>query len=294
MGKDGALTNILLCMAHELTHYFQWINSIKLKSGFKIGWLEGTTRNSFQHNSIIFVINNSNQMSVPRGMWIFDKNLLECSIGYTIRKSIEATWLNDRDQFLFPNDGWKTDAEFQNDCLAFTLFSNNIQSQFGTNHWIPFTELEVNARSKFESNFMTDFIAGKVKIENQNVDLFSQQETLSEFETLKGLSTRLQFSEEAKLVFDAGKNLWKYYHTQEFPSFRGVDSNAVGRRGVYNVNASLYDIREHFQGRNDKGKMNNKSEDETYMKLIAELRSALKILAKKIEPKVYEYGFLKE
>ena len=29
-GGDGALTNILLCMAHELTHYFQWINSIKL------------------------------------------------------------------------------------------------------------------------------------------------------------------------------------------------------------------------------------------------------------------------
>ena len=159
---------------------------------------------------------------------------------------------------------------------------------------IPFTEAEVNARSKFKSNFMTDFINGKVKIENQNVDLFSQQETLSEFETLKGLSTRLQFSEEAKLVFDAGKNLWKYYHTQEFPSFRGVDSNAVGRRGVYNVNASLYDIREHFQGRNDKGKMKNKSDDETYMRLIAELRSALKILAKKIEPKVYEYGFLKE
>ena len=29
-GKDSALTSILLCMAHELTHYFQWINSIKL------------------------------------------------------------------------------------------------------------------------------------------------------------------------------------------------------------------------------------------------------------------------
>ena len=259
-------------------YFSKWINSIKSKSGFKIGWLEGTTRNSFQHNSIIFIINNQNQMSVPRGMWVFDKNLIECSIAFSVRKCIEATWLNDRDQFLFPNDKWKSDSDFQNDCLAFTLFSNNIQSQFGTNHWIPFTELEVNARSKFESNFMTDFINGKVKIENQNVDLFSQQETLSEFETLKGLSTRLQFSEEAKLVFDAGKNLWKYYHSQ--PNV--------------NVNASLYDIREHFQGRNEKGKMNNKSDDETYMKLIAELRSALKILAKKIEPKVYEYGFLKE
>ncbi len=126
------------------------------------------------------------------------------------------------------------------------------------------------------------------------LDLFSQQETLSEFETLKGLSKISNFQKKLNWFLMRVENLWKYYHTQEFPSFRGVDSNAVGRRGVYNVNASLYDIREHFQGRNEKGKMNNKSDDETYMKLIAELRSALKILAKKIEPKVYEYGFLKE
>jgi hypothetical protein len=40
--------------------------------------------------------------------------------------------------------------------------------------------------------------------------------------------------------------------------------------------------------------MNNTSKDETYNALIANLRTALKMLAKKIEPKVYEYGFLKE
>jgi hypothetical protein len=56
----------------------------------------------------------------------------------------------------------------------------------------------------------------------------------------------------------------------------------------------LYDIREFFQGRNDKGKMNNKSSDETYTKLIGNLREKLKDLAEKIKPKVYEYEFLKE
>ena len=61
-----------------------------------------------------------------------------------------------------------------------------------------------------------------------------------------------------------------------------------------NVNASLYDIKEHFQGRNDKGIMNNKSDDATYTGFIIALRAALKTMAKKIEPKVYEYGFLKE
>jgi len=38
--------------------------------------------------------------------------------------------------------------------------------------------------------------------------------------------------------------------------------------------------------------MNNKSNDEEYNKLIAILREKMKVLAKKIEPKIYEYGFL--
>ena len=55
----------------------------------------------------------------------------------------------------------------------------------------------------------------------------------------------------------------------------------------------FYDIRLHFQGTNDKGNMNAKSDDATYTELIATLREKMKLLAKRIEPKVYEYGFLK-
>ena len=40
--------------------------------------------------------------------------------------------------------------------------------------------------------------------------------------------------------------------------------------------------------------MNNKSEDEVYMNLITILRDKLKELETNIEPKVYEYGFLKK
>jgi hypothetical protein len=99
----------------------------------------------------------------------------------------------------------------------------------------------------------------------------------------------LVFSEEATAVFNAGRELWTYYHTH--PS---TGSGYGGESKPYNVNASLYDIREHFQGRNDKGRMNSKSNDARYMELISELRSQLAVLADKIKPKVYEYGFLKE
>lgn len=251
-----------------------WMQQYYDKNGKRLSYMvRGAS--DFQNNQIIFLSLNPSKAVINHSQThdVTQNNLIENCIFFAVRKSIEADWLNNQDQFLFPNDGWKTDQEFQNDCLAFTLFhsKNMISSKLGTNHWIPFTEKEVNAKTKFESNFMTDFIAGKLKIENEPQDLFNQTETKKE-------SKKLEFSEEATAVFNAGRNLWKYYHSQQ----------------NVNVNASLYDIREYFQGRNDKGKMNNKSDDETYMKLITELRSALKILAKKIEPKVYEYGFLKE
>jgi len=43
-------------------------------------------------------------------------------IYFSVRFCIDSSWLNDRDQFLYPNDDWKNDKEFQNNCLAFTLF----------------------------------------------------------------------------------------------------------------------------------------------------------------------------
>lgn len=232
--------------------------------------------NDFQHQNRIRITNFETTVLGGDGKFNIDKsNLLISGIYFSVRHCIEPTWLNDRDQFLYPNDGWETDTEFQNDCLAFTLFhsQNRITSREGTNHWIPFTEVEVNAREKFESHFMSDFIKGKPNLPQKSFYtlpiLFEQEESYNR--------APLKFSEEATAVFDAGRELWKYYH----------------RQPNCNVNASLYDIKEHFQGRNDTGKMNNKSSDETYMNLIGNLREKLRLLSKKIEPKVYEYGFLK-
>jgi hypothetical protein len=239
----------------------------KVKNDF-IGFLAGTNGNDFQQNSIVYILNKKEQMANPRGIWISSQNLIHTSIYYAVRRCINQTWLNDRDQFLHPNNKWEIDTVFQNDCLAFTLFNTHIQSQYGTNYWIPFTEQEVSAKEKFESNFMIKFINGKLK-KDKNSDLFR---------TKTHRTTPLIFSIEAIAVFDSGRKLWKYYHKQ--PNC--------------NVNASLYDIRLHFQGRNEAGKMNNKSSDETYMSLISDLREKLRQLANKIEPKVYKYEFLKK
>jgi hypothetical protein len=246
------------------------ITSRNRKNEFNIGYIS-CKGSDFQNTNFIFIINDKTQLPHPRGTWVTDKNIIEVSIYYSVRHTIEATWLNDRDQFMFPNEKYRTDKEFQSDCLAFTLFNTNIQSKFGTNHWIPFTEQEVNANGRFESNFMTDFIKGIKPKVNKPIVINML------FEPEEQYLSPLKFSDEAKAVFDAGRELWTYYHSNKY----------------ININASLYDIREHYQGRNDKGKMNNKSLDERYNELISNLRTRLKVLAKKIEPKVYEYGFLK-
>ena len=247
--------------------------------------------NDFQNQRFVY-LNLGVTKAHDSELYLNQKNLKEVCIYFSIRHCIKATWLNDRDQFLCPTDGWEKDREFQNDCLAYALFhsQNKISSKNSppsegcptggvVNHWIPFTEQEVNAQDRFESNFMTDFLAGKIKKDDITDNLF----VVSEPKPLYAIP--LRFSDEAKAVFDAGRELWKYYH-------KSIPHNAPPS-GSGGINASLYDIREYFQNRNEQGRMKSKSVDTTYNKHINELRDKLSILANKIEPKVYEYGFLK-
>ena len=336
----------------------------------------------FQHNKQVALVNKkpqNNQMLQK----ITLSNLIPSCIYLAVRHAIDATWLNDRDQFLYPNDKWIKDAEFQNDCLAFTLFhsQNRISSKAQNssnftsntpphptgceaktpparggalnkanqkspslaegdlgggciNHFIPFNESEVNAKEAFKSGFMYEFINGKLgksgsvsslraseasvaihkKGVNSKVDCHENPSGFSRNDGVvrdchevvptsrndgvlfdeKDLDTKnfipqkpLKFSKEARAVFDAGREIWLYYHTN-------------ARENDYNANASLYDIKEYFQGRkkdekgNETGRMNATSTDERYNELMANLRLTLKQLAEKITPKIYEYGFLRK
>lgn len=287
--KGKSLGNKTLIAYDSFHSINDWIISTRNRDGEQnIGFMSAKG-NDFQNTNYIFIINDKKQLPHPRGTWITTKNITEISIYLAVRHGVEATWINDRDQFLYPNDRWKSDIVFQNDCLIFTLFSNsnNIQSQHGTNHWIPFSEEEVGAQDNFESHFMHDFIMGKVKEEKPQQegtiqDLFTEQEAQTPDGNSFTPTEPLKFSQEAQAVLDAGRELWRYYHKQ----------------AGANPNASYYDIKMHFQGtkttKSGKVQMNSTSEDATYNALHADLRQSMKLLAAHIEPKVYDYGFLKK
>lgn len=255
----------------------EWIKDKDNKKERGIAFM-GNPSPDFQHCSQLYI-------SINKGIEHFNffnitkKNIIYACIYFSVRQCIEATWLNDRDQFYAPkNNKWKKDKEFQSDCLIFTLFhgQNRITCKEGINNWIPFKEKDVKPRERYKSHFMIDFLSGKIKPNNEKQTCITTNDI-----TEKDI---IDFSEpiinnlslEAKEVFDSAKELWKYYHSQK-------DSNA---------DASFYDIREYFQGRASNGRMNNNSTDEKYNTLISNLREKQKLLAKKISQKAYEYEFL--
>ena len=257
-----------------------WIKDTRNRENAKkIGFMSAKGCD-FQNQDYTYIVNSKELLPHPRGSWVEDTNLLEICIYYAVRHSVRQDWMNNQDQFFAP---LKTDfdEEFITNCLVYTLFSekNIIQNKNGTNHWIPFEEKEVGAREVYKSHFMTEFISGKKRpASTQNVEgeLFEDYKS----DRISCGNAPLKFSEEAKAVLDAAKQLWIYYHEQVKPE----------------PNASLYDIRSHFQGTKidakGKEKMNDGSDDEKYTNLLNRLKYNMNSLEQQIIPKVYEYGFL--
>ncbi len=257
-----------------LADYLQKFQPTKRDTIF--GYLD-PGRNSFQHQNLVHIsVIDKSQQSHVKYFPIIATTILLVSVFFSIRHCIKATWQNDRDQFYAPyDDTWQDDSEFKNNCLIFMLFhtQNRITTAQGTNHFIPFNEDEVNSKERYLSHALLDFLKGGIKEESDSLFLNAKKE-----------NKPLKFSPSASKVFDAGREIYRYYHTQDFT------------HTPYNANASLYDIKEFFQGRNAQGKLNSpaKAKDEHYKQLYANLQDALKDLAKEIQPKVYEYGFLRE
>ncbi len=131
------------------------------------------------------------------GLYITAENLWQAAIVFGVRRLIKPTWLNDRDQFLQPSQPL-TD-EFKSDCLVWMLFNGsnlsagadglrwNARDWSLVNHFIPFSEADVGAKGRFESDFMVRYIAD------------------------------MTFSPDAQKVMNEGRKLWQRYHATSFP-----------------------------------------------------------------------------
>jgi hypothetical protein len=117
------------------------------------------------------------------------------------------------------------------------------------NHFIPFTETEVNAADRFESDFMVQYLAKK------------------------------KLSKEAKAVLDAGRELWQAY-------FAETDVYSVREELKLNrSDVGWYQIRNALKKRTDS--RDNPAID------FKPFETAYKALSEKLQPQVFELGFLR-
>jgi hypothetical protein len=169
----------------------------------------------------------SSGFSGGHGIFVTPDNLWQAAIVFSVRRLIKPTWINDRDQFLQPTA--PLPEEFKHDCLLWMLFNGsnltagandlewNGRAWSIVNHFIPFTEAEVNAPDRFESDFMVRYLEDKA------------------------------LSPEAVAVLDAGRALWRAYFTETPP-------HAV--REEYKLNRAdvgWYQIRNTLKRRNEAG-----------------------------------------
>ncbi|MFA5814728.1 MAG: hypothetical protein WC865_03815 [Bacteroidales bacterium] len=163
----------------------------------------------------------------PGALFVDSNNLWQCAIIFTVRRIIKQTWLNDRDQFLQPTE--PLSEEFKTDCLVWMLFNGSNLSAGAddlewngkkwslVNHFIPYTETEVGAPDRFESDFMVRHMADKT------------------------------FSDESNALLAEGKKLWQSY-------FAHTDVHSVRDELKLNrPDVGWYQVRKALQARNASG-----------------------------------------
>lgn len=231
--------------------------------------LRGT---KWSDNAIAYMWSNSNDIQqAPRtalfssgfngghGIFVNEDNLWQCAIVFSVRLVTKKTWLNDRDQFLIPSE--PLTEEFKSDCLVWMLFNgsnlsasaNDLEWNGKTwsivNHFIPYTEVEVNASGRFESDFMVQYMADKT------------------------------FSHEAQQVLDEGRKLWQAYFAYT-DVYTVRDELKLNRPDV-----GWYQVRKAIEARNSSGDYPPVS--------FKPFQAAYKVLTEKLQPMVYDLGFLK-
>lgn len=147
-------------------------------------WIRGV---DVQSNMLVFLDNSKHVYSKTK-IPVTEQNFLETCVYFSVRHSVDHTWINDRDLFYYPNEDFINDKEFIGDCVVYAIFhtQNKISAKKGINHYIPYKEDEVMPRERFQSRFVYEIINNPQKV---------------------------IISETSAKVLSVGKEIYRIYHS---------------------------------------------------------------------------------
>ena len=191
-------------------------------------------------------------------------NFLKSCMCHSIRKLIQTNWIIDKDSYLIKKNQ-TVPAEFQNDCVVYSIFSNYVMS---------LKQDDIQCKNEFfwmSKQEMLD-LAEEYNNDYTYEDALNSEER---FVYLKLKEIKDNLSPEAKAVLDKATDLVK----KSF-KYREMFNESHPEYQINNWDCGFYQI---------KALLKEFMPDD-----LKEFRALYKQLADKMRPMVYELGFLKK
>ena len=202
---------------------------------------------------------------------IINDNFHKILCGFSARKLIEPSWVNEKDEYLAPNEEHVSYIQYVNDCLVYSLFNNS--SEQSSLRQIEYKSQLWDIKNQF-------FWMSKEEMTNlanngNYPELYNDARTDSDRYVYKLLygEQRIydQLSDEAKGVLDSASNLVRL-------SFGMRRNFADDTNHLNSWDAGYAQLKLLWK--------------EYYPEQFKELRAKYKVLEDKMRPMVYELGFL--
>jgi len=243
------------------------------------GSLISCCNNIYQSTMFVFLMtcpNTQKNGSALDNTSILPQNFLKCVSAFTARKAIDSTWINQKDEYMAPNEQHPKFQQFQNDSIIYSLFNSSSQQTSLRN--IQYHNKTWNIRNNFFwcSNSWIKALAELYNNEQVYNDLI-QYPTDPYVYTLIGqkITNREPFGRTALQVLDKASHLLEttFQYRNEF-------NNEHPEYQVCNWDCGYYQLKPMWKKYKEK-------EFKEFRELYLTFRDELK-------PLVYELGFLKE
>jgi hypothetical protein len=212
-----------------------------------MGYMLNTSNNAYENSCGVALFSSCS--SKGNGFSIMNENFYKVTTLFTARKSIKGTWINDKDEYIAPNEDHPEWQQFVNDSIVYSLFNNSsqqsslrqitykdklwdIKNEF---FWLSTDQImEAANNANYDSlykdvknNKQERFVYNKLKDIELSQDAREVLDAATEL-LLKSMAVRKLMSQSHPDYhldsWDSGyaqlKLVWKKYYAEEFKAFR--------------------------------------------------------------------------